>query len=567
MMTTKNTLLGNALASLRGGFVAAAGFSIFANVLLLVPSLYMLQVYDRVLASRSLPTLAAITLIAIGALAVLAALDAVRSRILVRLGTRLELALRRPLFDAAWRGGQGAEPLRDLASFREAVTGPGMIAVFDAPWVPVFLALAFLMHPWIGLVATGGAVVIVALALLNARLSRTASTQAAEASAEAWKIAGEARRNAEAVQALGMGAALRERWQASGRRALAGQAAASGRSGLILAASKSARFATQVVLLGTGAVLVINGQISAGMMIAASVLMGRALAPVEGVVAHWRTLAGGRAALGRLKDVLGGVGAGEDDRLVPPAPEGRLEVSNLTVAAPGADRPTLRRIAFSVAPGEILGVVGGSGAGKTSLVRVLLGLWPAAAGTVRLDGFDVAAWPRDDLGRHIGYLPQEVALFEGTVAQNIARMGAVDRDAVIAAAKKAGAHDMIQRLPAGYDTPVGESGRALSGGQRQRIGLARALFGEPALIVLDEPNAGLDAEGESSLIGALEILRAEGRTVIIVAHRAALLSACDRIAVLREGLLEVVGARDEVLGRLTGRARKPAGVAQFPRSA
>lgn len=566
-MKIPDTILGGALASLRGGFVAAAGFSVFANLLLLVPSLYMLQVYDRVLASRSLPTLAAITIMAIGALVVLAGLDAVRSRILVRLGTRLELTLRKPLFDASWRGGQGAEPLRDLSAFREAVTGPGMIALFDAPWVPVFIGLAFIMHPWIGLVATGGAVVIVALAVLNARLSRAAQGQAAEASAEAWKIAGEARRHAEAVQALGMGAALRDRWQQTGRRALAGQAAASGRSGLILAASKSARFATQVVLLGTGAVLVIDGQMSAGMMIAASVLMGRALAPVEGVVAHWRSLSHGRAALGRLKDALAGVAAEDAERLVPPAPEGRLEVAGLTVAAPGADRPTLRRIGFAVEPGEILGVVGGSGAGKTSLVRVLLGLWPAASGTVRLDGFDVAQWPRDDLGRHIGYLPQDVALFEGTVAQNIARMGTVDRDAVIAAAKKAGAHDMIQRLPAGYDTPVGESGRALSGGQRQRVGLARALFGEPAVIVLDEPNAGLDAEGESALIGALEILRAEGRTVIVVAHRAALLSACDRIAVLREGLLEVVGARDEVLGRLTGRAPRPAGVTQFPRSA
>jgi PrtD family type I secretion system ABC transporter len=566
-MKTPDTLLGRSLTALRGGFLAAAAFSVFANLLLLVPSLYMLQVYDRVLASRSVPTLAAITLIALAALAVLAGLDAVRSRILVRLGTRLELSLRSPLFDAAWQGGQGAEPLRDLSAFREALTGPGMIALFDAPWVPVFIGLAFIMHPLIGLVATGGAVVIVVLALVNARLSRPASARAAEASAEAWKIAGEARRHAEAVQALGMGDALRTRWLASGRKALTGQAEASDRSGMVLAVSKSARFATQVVLLGTGAMLVIGGEMSAGMMIAASVLMGRALAPVEGVVAHWRVLSNGRAAFGRLHDVLAAVSSTEPAGLVPPPPLGRLEIANLTVAAPGADHPTLRNITFTVAPGEVLGVVGGSGAGKTSLVRALLGVWPAQAGTVRLDGYDIATWPRDDLGRHTGYLPQEVALFEGTVAQNIARMGAMDRDAVIAAARQAGAHEMIQRLPHGYDTPVGESGRALSGGQRQRIGLARAVFGSPAVIVLDEPNAGLDAEGETALLAALDTLRGEGRTVIVVAHRATLLAACDRIAVLRDGGLDVLGARDDVLARLVGRGPRGGGVTHFPRSA
>lgn len=542
--------LGRALRGLRGGFAAVAGFGIATNLLLLVPSLYMLQVYDRVLASRSVPTLVLITAVALGALVVLAALDAVRARLLVRLGTRLELSLRRPLFDAGWRGGQGAEPLRDLATLRDALTGAGMVAVMDAPWVPLFIALGFLLHPAIGLVALGGGIVIAVLAAITAWLTRRTQGEATQAAGEASRIAGEARRNAEAVAALGMADALRRRWETAGRRALAAQARAADRGGLLLAASKASRFATQVALLGTGAYLAVTGAITPGMMIAASVLMGRALAPVEGVVAHWKVLAAGRAARVRLGEVLRALPEPAADSLCPPRPAGRLEVQGLAVAVPGAAKPLLRDLSLTVAPGEVLGVVGASGTGKTSLVRVLLGLWPAAAGVVRLDGYDIARWPRDDLGRHFGYLPQEVALFDGTVAQNIARMGDVDRDAVLAAAKLAGAHEMIQRLPQGYDTPVGESGRALSGGQRQRIGLARAVHGGPAVVVLDEPNAGLDAEGEAALVGALGILRAENRAVVVVAHRASLLAACDRIAVLRDGVLETVGERDAVLGRL-----------------
>ncbi|SOD98084.1 type I secretion system permease/ATPase [Caenispirillum bisanense] len=538
-------------------------FSFVIGLLMFVGPLYMLQVYDRVLSSRSLPTLGVITAAAVGALLVMAVIDALRTRILVRAAARLDADLAPRLFDAAFRAGlrhpegNHVQALRDLDSVRDTIAGQGIAALCDLPWVPLFVAVCFLVHPWLGAAALLAAGLSVAMALANAWTTRRPQREGTRAGLTAAAQAADGARNAEVLQAMGMLSAARARWQQAHQAAVGWQARALDRSAVTMAASKSLRMMQQVLALGTGAWLALNGEISPGMMIAASIIMGRALAPIDMLVGNWRGLTAARAAWGRMDDLLRLVPA-ERARMALPAPTGHVSVAAMTVVPPGRTTPCLRGVTLDIPAGELLGVVGPSAAGKSSFARALVGVWPVVQGTVRLDGNEVSAWDPDVLGRSIGYLPQDVELLDGTVAETIARGGPVDADAVLAAARLAGVHGMIQGLEQGYDTRIGRDGHALSAGQRQRLALARALYGDPALVVLDEPNSNLDAEGEAALVRALQAVRRAGRTAVIVTHRTSILSAVDRILVLKGGQVEGLGTRNEILAALMPKARTAA---------
>ncbi len=560
--------LARALGALRGAFLATLVISFFINLLMFVAPLYMLQVYDRVLTSRNETTLLMLTLLALALLALFGVLETIRARVLVRLGTSLDHRLRdtvfRAVFEAARQrpGSRPAQVMRDLEQVRGFLIGPGVPALMDAPWVPVFLAVIFLMHLWLGLLALGGAVLIFALALANELFTRTAHGESGHAATVAGNTLESSLRNAEVLRAMGMQEAVRTRWREHQETALGWQSLAGDRGGLIVATSKALRFMLQVGILGVGAWLAIHREITPGVMIAASIIMSRALAPVEQSVAHWRGFVNARLAWRRLGLLLQTFPEPPTPVSLP-APQGQVTVEGLTVAPPGSRTPVLRGVSVSLAPGEVLGVVGPSAAGKSSLARVLVGVWPPLSGAVRLDGASLDQWAPEHLGPHVGYLPQDVELFPGTVAENIARLGPVDDARVVAAAAKAGADAMIRHLPEGYNTDIGDGGQSLSGGQRQRVGLARALYGDPALVVLDEPNANLDREGESALAQAVKAMKDSGQTVVLITHRPALLSATDRVMVLEEGQIKALGPRDEILTRLFGpppAARKGGGV-------
>lgn len=548
---------------------AVLAFSFVIGLLMFVGPLYMLQVYDRVLASRSLPTLAVVTGAAVGALAVMAVIDGVRTRILVRAAARLDADIAPRLFEAVFTArlrhpeGNQVQALRDLDTVRETIAGQGIAVLCDLPWAPLFVLVCFLIHPWLGIAAVAAACLSVAMALLNAAATRTPQREGTRAGLLAAAQAGDGVRNAEVLRAMGMLPAARDRWREAHDSAVGWQSRALDRSAFTLAASKSLRMMQQVVALGTGAWLALDGQISPGMMIAASIIMGRALAPIDMLVGNWRSLTTARAAWGRIDDLLRLVPS-ERVRMPLPAPSGAVSVNNLAVLPPGGGAPALRGVSLDIPAGELLGVVGPSAAGKSSLARALVGVWPAVQGTVRLDGNDLTAWDPDVLGRSIGYLPQDVELMDGTVAEAIARGGPVDAEAVLVAARAAGVHGMIQALPQGYDTRIGRDGQTLSAGQRQRLALARALYGDPPLVVLDEPNSNLDSEGEAALVRALQTVRRQGRTAIIVTHRTSILSAVDRILVLKGGQVEALGTRNEVLAALMPGKAQPA---QQPRPA
>jgi ATP-binding cassette, subfamily C, bacterial len=548
---------GSLLAGCRAGLAAAAGFSLLINLLLLTVPLYTMQVFDRVLASRSRETLLYLTVIAVGALLLLGWLELVRARLLQEVGGWLERRLApqgllRALGEPPRPQPYGAQALRDVAQLRQCIAGPTIGALMDAPWAPVYLVVLWLLHPLLGAVAAGGVVVLFALALLNELLTRRPLAAASDAAVATLREAEVASRNREAAAAMGMAPALVTRWAWRNDDLLRRQAIAANRSNAILALSRFARLAVQVLLLAAGAALVVDHAITAGAMMAGSILMARALAPVEQAIGSWRGLADARAAHRRMAAYL----ARPDGRrtsMALPRPEGRLSVERVTFAPASGTPPVLRGVSFELAPGRALAVLGPSGAGKSTLARLLVGAWPPLSGSIRLDGADVFAWDRAEFGRHVGYLPQDVELFPGTVAENIARMadGARAED-VIEAARLAGIHDLVLRLPAGYDTRVGEDGLALSGGQRQRLALARALFGDPRLVVLDEPNANLDGDGEAALLRAITRLKERGATVVAVTHRPSLLRAVDDVLVLRDGGVELFGPRDEVLPKLTG---------------
>lgn len=561
-MSAKGTAIGSSILkdgikATRPVFVTAIVFSFFINLLMFVSPLYMLQVYDRVLSSRNETTLVGITLIAAFALVVYALLEMLRSRILVRAGILFDEKIAHPIFGAVHRGhlrnpeGGHGVALRDVDAVREFLTGSGLLAFCDAPWTPIFLLACFILHPWFGWMAIAGGLVILVLTLLNEVATKRELTAAGHSANAAGQYAQAALRNSEVLQAMGMLGALRGLWGRRHAEVLAFQALASDRAGLIVAATKFTRMFLQTMILGVGAYLAIHREISPGSMIAASIIIGRALAPVELLVANWKGFTAVRASYGRLVRLIEFAGL-EPERMNLPRPAGQIDVENLVVAAPGKSQPILRGVSFRLMPGTVVGVVGPSAAGKSSLARAVTGVWPIAAGALRIDGSDLSHWDPQALGRHIGYLPQDVELFAGSVAQNIARFDTIDEAAVIAVARKAGCHELIQGLAEGYNTQIGIGGHALSGGQRQRIALARAMYGHPSFIVLDEPNASLDAAGEEALMQAVQELKQMGTTIMIVTHKVNILSAVDTVLVMNGGTVQAYGPREQILGQVVG---------------
>jgi len=548
------------MKSCRPNLLAVVFFSAFINVLMLVAPLYMLQVYDRVLMSKSYVTLIALTVIALGCLVVYGILEFVRSRILIRTGLKLDEYLNERVFRVIFKASIGssadtsAQALRDTDTIREFLSGGAVIAFCDAPWVPLFILAGFLLHPWLGMVSLAGAIVIFTLALFNEISTRGLMGEASGKSLAATHYASTSLRNAEVVHALGMISSVMNIWGHRHSEGLVLQSRASDRAGMFLATSRFIRMALQVVILGVGAYLAVRGDITPGTMIAGSIIMGRALAPVEMGVSQWRTFVFTRNAYRRLSEIM----AGNDIPDTPmPLPEliGEVTIDKLIVIPPGAETPVLMNISLSVTPGTALGLIGPSGSGKSSLARALVGVWRPHAGSIRYDGAELTQWDPEQLGPYLGYMPQDVELFSGTVADNISRFQQADSTTVVEAALKAGVHELILEFPDGYNTQLGENGYALSGGQRQRIALARALYGNPKVLILDEPNANLDTEGEQALAEALNKAKEAGQAIVVISHRASLLSIVDNVAVLKDGVLLRFGKRDSVLAELNQKSK------------
>jgi ATP-binding cassette subfamily C protein EexD len=546
----------DALARCRQSFAAVAVFSCGINVLFLVPAIYMLQVYDRVLTSGSQATLLMLTLIVLFLLATLGTLEWVRTQIMVRVSQRLDALLGERLFDLSFRqslasgGAQaGAQPLQDLQGIRQFATGPGLLAFFDAPWVPLYLLVMFAMHPWFGWLGVLSAVALLCISIANERSTAALLRSANQSASANQALLARTLRNAEAIEALGMLGNLRRRWKDRSNQVLATQSRASVKGGRWVALSRWLRLTLQSLALGLGAFLALSNEISSGMLIAGAILLGRALYPIDQLTGVWKQFVTAREQYARINDWLRRLPT-TTERMTLPAPSGNVSAVSVTVIPPGAQLPALRSVSFEIAAGEIVGVIGPSAAGKTTPARVLLGIWPATHGKMRLDGADVYGWSRLELGPHLGYLPQDVELFDGTIAENIARFGAADSEQIVAAARLAGVHEMVLRFPQGYDTVIGPSAGVLTGGQRQRIALARALYGDPKLVVLDEPNSSLDEAGDSALLAALLALKARRTTVVVISHRTSVLPAVDKLLVLKEGQVAAFGPRDEVRRKL-----------------
>ena len=557
------SLLRDTFRRCRPALLFAILFSSVINLLMLVPPLYMMQVYDRVLSSRSEATLVALTVLTLGAFVAVGLLEVTRSRILVRVSARLDTLLSPLIFDAVFRnhvrtmGGARTQPLNDVATVRQFAAGQGLFAFFDIPWAPIFLLLLFILHPLLGLLSLGGGVILVILAFATERTTRTRLADATRNSVAAANFAETSLRNGDAMTAMGMLEAIKTRWMRRHNESLRLQSGASDWAGILINTTKVVRIALQSLMLGAGALLAIEGKISPGLMIAASIIGAKSLAPVEALIGNWNQVVAAQLAWRRLRALLDTV-AVEPDRMALPTPKGQLSVSAIVVAPPGAAAAVLKGVSFDLQPGEALGILGPSGSGKSTLARVITGVWPVASGTVRIDGAELSQWSRDALGPHMGYLPQDVDLFDGTVAENIARLGPVDPEAVVEAAQRAGIHDLILSLPQGYDTLIGESGNRLSGGQRQRVGIARALYGTPALCIFDEPNSNLDEAGEGHLIQALLHLRETKRTAIIIAHKPSILNHVDKIMILQAGQVAFLGPRAEAFARFARPVATPA---------
>jgi len=556
MIKSANPILKQALSACYSGFAAVVVFSLFINVLMLTAPLYMLQIFDRVIAARSEDTLLYLTLIAGVALLTLAALEMSRTRIMVGLGTWLDQRLSGTVLEGsigksvAAAGTPSIQGLRDLSTIRTFLTGSEMFPILDSPWTPIFIAAIFMMHPILGWLSLGGAIVLFGLAIANDLATRNLLRRSGGASFTALRQAESAVRNAHVIEAMGMMPNLVGRWHAKNTEMLDLQARASRRAGAITATSKFIRQCLQISVLGTGAWLMLGGEITAGIMIASSILMARALAPIEQAIGSWRSAIAARGAYERVRDQLATTRV-RGAKITLPRPEGRLKVEGVTFFHPDGVAPTLGGVSFELEPGEALGLVGSTAAGKSTLAALLVGIAKPRLGHVRLDGADMADWAAEDLGRHIGYLPQDIELFAGTVRDNIARMGEADSESVISAAQLAGVHELILQLPSGYETEIGEAGAVLSGGQRQRIALARAVFGHPRFVVLDEPNASLDAAGEEALINAIAALKKRGATVVVIAHRPSILRHVDKALVLRAGAVEAFGPPSQVLSTVT----------------
>jgi PrtD family type I secretion system ABC transporter len=552
-----NHLFWKLLHDNRWALAGVTCISATANILALTGALYMLQVYDRVLTSRSMPTLVGLTILMVACYVVFGVLELLRGRAIAGLGLRLDRELRGKIFSAVLRlplrtGNQSGvhQPVRDLDQIRSFIVSPGPSSLADMPWMPIYLVFIFLLHPLLGMAATVGALVLAAFAALTELRSRRPAEETSKSAAARQSFFDALRRNGELVQSLGLGPRMMTRWQDRNEELFAAQLRALSVTGNLGAASRVFRLILQSALLGLGAYVVIIGEATAGVMIASSIMTSRALAPIEGAIAHWRGFIAARQGFARLSRLLATLPE-ETTPLALPQPKESVAVATLYVAAPGQQRPILQNINFTLKAGDGLGVIGPSAAGKSTLARALAGAWHPLRGTIRLDGAALDQWAPEARGRAVGYLPQDIEMFDGTVAENIARLepGARD-DAVIAAARAAGVHEMILQFPNGYSTRMGEGGAMLSGGQRQRIALARALYGDPFFIVLDEPNSNLDAEGDAALTNAIAGVRARGGIAVIIAHRPAALASVDKLALLAEGQLQAFGSKEEVLAKV-----------------
>ncbi|MBD2797276.1 type I secretion system permease/ATPase [Xenorhabdus sp. 18] len=542
-------------------------FTAFINLLMLVPSIYMLQVYDRVLPSSNEMTLLMLTLITLGMFAMMGGLEYIRSQVVIRIGNQFDMCLNQRVYTASYesnlRNGStdAGQMLNDLATIRQFLTGNALFAFFDAPWFPVYLGVIFLFSPYLGLLALVGAIMLIALAVLNQWLSQAPLAEASHLSLRSANLASTNLRNAEVIEALGMLPALRQRWFGLHQRFLNFQRIASERAAAITALTKTVRMALQSLILGLGGWLAIEGHITPGMMIAGSILMGRALSPIEQLIQAWKSWSAARLSWQRLDKLLQAQPERKSGMSLPP-PKGVLLMENVSAMPPSKTRArqaaqngnnpyVLQDINFALEAGDVLGVIGPSASGKSTLARLLVGIWPAQEGVVRLDDADIYQWNKDELGVSIGYLPQEIELFGGTIAENIARFNQVEAEKVIEAAKKAGVHELVLNLERGYDTVIGAGGMGLSGGQKQRIGLARALYGNPSLVVLDEPNSNLDDIGEKALNRAIAQLREQGKTVVVITHRPSLLSQSSKILLLVQGKMKMFGPSQQVMAALS----------------
>jgi ATP-binding cassette subfamily C protein EexD len=563
--TAKYPELAAAFTDVKRYFIYAGLFSAAVNLLMLVPVIYMLQVYDRVVSSGSYSTLAMLTLLMVALTAALGGFEWVRSMILIAASNRIEKNLRRRVSDATFKralltGGSvsNSQPLSDLSSLRQFLTGNGLFAFFDAPWFPIYVFVMFMFHPTFGYAAIFAGIVMIALAYTTEKVT---SKKLQDANSKSNWINNQVNgtlKNSEVIAAMGMADDLRHRQEKRFDEVLTLQTDASRSAGLLQSLSKTFRMVMQSLLLGLGALLALRQEISPGMMIAGSLLLGRALAPIDMLVGTWKGFTLARGQYDRLGQLLNQIPK-DADTMSLPAPTGKLSAEQVMVVPPGSKNIVVRGVNMELNAGEALGIVGPSASGKSCLARALLGIWPTYSGKVRLDGADIFAWDRAELGPYVGYLPQDIELFDGSISENICRFGDVDPDKVVEAAKTAGVHDLILHLPQGYDTVIGGSGGILSGGQRQRIGLARAIYGSPKYLVLDEPNSNLDDQGERELVEAIRRIKAEGATVIIITHRTMVLQCVDKILVMRDGAASHFGLRDQVLAALAApQDKKPA---------
>ena len=563
--TAKYPELAASFNDVKSYFIYAGLFSAAVNLLMLVPVIYMLQVYDRVVSSGSYSTLAMLTLLMVALTAALGGFEWVRSMILIAASNRIEKNLRRRVSDATFKralltGGavSNSQPLSDLSSLRQFLTGNGLFAFFDAPWFPIYVFVMFMFHPLFGYAAIFAGIVMVALAYTTEKVT---SKKLQDANSQSNWINNQVNgtlKNSEVIAAMGMADDLRHRQEKRFDQVLTLQTDASRSAGLLQSLSKTFRMVMQSLLLGLGALLALRQEISPGMMIAGSLLLGRALAPIDMLVGTWKGFTLARGQYDRLGQLLNQIPK-DADTMSLPAPTGKLSAEQVMVVPPGSKNIVVRGVNMELNAGEALGIVGPSASGKSCLARALLGIWPTYSGKVRLDGADIFTWDRTELGPYIGYLPQDIELFDGSISENICRFGDVDPDKVVEAARTAGVHDLILHLPQGYDTVIGGSGGILSGGQRQRIGLARAIYGSPKYLVLDEPNSNLDDQGERELVEAIRRIKSEGATVIIITHRTMVLQCVDKILVMRDGAASHFGPRDQVLAALAApQDKKPA---------
>jgi len=544
------------LAGFKKTFRNIGVFSAVINVLMLMPAIYMLQLYDSVLTSRNEMTLLMLTLIMLGAYIFMGALEFVRSFVLIRVGAQLDMKLNKRVYSAAFEqglkmgDGNAGQALKDLTSLRQFLTGNALFALFDAPWFPIYLFVIFVFHPALGVFALCGTIVLITLAYINEKISHKPLAEANTMAIASSNIASNNLRNAEVIEAMGMLPNIQARWFKLHSRFLTLQAEASEKAGVMTALSKSFTVTLQSLMLGFGALLVLENDITPGMMIAGSILLGRAIAPVQLLITTWKQIGTARSAYERLNKLLE-QNPPREAGMPLPKPRGVVAVESATAIPPGSKIPVIKSLSFSLDAGEVLGVIGPSGSGKSTLARLLVGVWPVASGKVRLDGADVYLWNKDELGPYIGYLPQDIELFAGTVSENIARFGEIDADKVILAAQRAGVHEMILNMPEGYDTTLGEGGGGLSGGQKQRIGLARAMYDDPSLLVLDEPNSNLDDVGEQALLNAIIDLRKRGKTIVLITHRTSIIGVTTKLLLMQDGMAKMFGPTKQVIEELT----------------